>query len=263
MIKAQLSHLMTNATKTFQKLLAIALYLGVLLSLFSIHKALLLDEPNVFYHVAFSFLNGLMLAKVILVGQELHIGDRLRNGALIYVILFKSAVFSLLLFVFRLVEEGIVGLHHGESFLQGLMTAYPALSHEKLMSIILVCGILFVTLIPFFAYLELSQTLGATYLRGLIFSSKRDIGDVGVGVKETSSITAARQRGSDRQARIWYFAKAGETIGPHNEDDIMQFILDGVISRQSYVFNAREGGAWRLLEQTALMSLYDKIQQKD
>jgi hypothetical protein len=88
MVNAQLAGLTTAAVGTFKRLLAIALYLGVLLSLFAIHKAILLQENNLFYHIGFSFLNGLVLAKVILLGQELHIGDSLRSRPLIYVILY-------------------------------------------------------------------------------------------------------------------------------------------------------------------------------
>ncbi|MFM9152887.1 MAG: hypothetical protein ACKOPC_04660, partial [Methylocystis sp.] len=121
MVNARLSGLTTAAVETFKRLLAIALYLGVLLSLFAIHKAILLQQGNLFYHIAFSFLNGFVLAKVILIGQELHIGDSFRTRPLVYVILFKSMIFSVLLFVFKLLEEGLLALHHDKNFMQGVM----------------------------------------------------------------------------------------------------------------------------------------------
>ena len=260
MVNAQLGGLTTLALGTFKRLLAIALYLGVLLSLFAIHKAILLQENNLFYHIGFSFLNGLVLAKVILLGQELHIGDSLRARPLVYVILFKAAAFSVLLFVFKFLEEGLLSIHHDKNFIQGIMETYPALMQEKFLGVILACLIIFISLIPFFAYLELERVLGAQNLRHLIFKGARglQISGIDMSVGDVSQKSQTK-KSSSKTSRIWYFEKAGAAIGPHTEVEIEQFIKAQEIGRKSFVFNALEGGDWRLVEETNLVDLFDQL----
>ena len=259
MVNAQLAGLTTAAVGTFKRLLAIALYLGVLLSLFAIHKAILLQENNLFYHIGFSFLNGLVLAKVILLGQELHIGDSLRARPLVYVILFKSAVFSVLLFIFKFLEEGLLSIHHDKSFIQGIVESYPALMQEKFLGVVLACLIIFISLIPFFAYLELERVLGTQNLRHLIFKGVQGFQISGLDVvKEDLSQKPRGKKSSSTTSRIWYFEKAGAALGPHSEIEIAQFIQNQEIGPKSFVFNALEGGDWRLIEETSLIELFDQ-----
>ncbi|MFM9162064.1 MAG: hypothetical protein ACKOPH_03170 [Methylocystis sp.] len=264
MVNARLSGLTTAAVETFKRLLAIALYLGVLLSLFAMHKAILLQQGNLIYHIAFSFLNGFVLAKVILIGQELHIGDSFRARPLVYVILFKSMIFSVLLFVFKLLEEGLLALHHDKNFMQGVMEAYPALMQDKLMGIALACLIIFISLIPFFAYLELERVLGSRNLRQLIFKDAQNFQISGLEMsKENLSQKSQGKKSSSTTSRIWYFEKAGATLGPHSEVEIAQFIQSQEIGPKSFVFNALEGGDWRLIEETTLIDLFDQPLGRD
>lgn len=257
MVNARLSGLTTAAVETFKRLLVIALYLGVLLSLFAIHKAVILQENNLFYHVGFSFLNGLVLAKVILLGQELHIGDSLRTRPLVYVILFKSAVFSVLLFIFKFLEEGLLSIHHNKNFLQGIMEAYPALMQEKFLGVILACLIIFISLIPFFAYLELERVLGAQNLRHLIFKDAQGLKISGLEISANDISKESRgKKSKSTTSRVWYFEKEGTALGPHSEIEILQFIKTQEISPKTYVFNALEGGDWHLVEETALIDLF-------
>ena len=264
MVNARLSGLTTAAVGTFKRLLAIGLYLGVLLSLFAIHKAVILQENNLFYHIGFSFLNGLVLAKVILLGQELHIGDSLRARPLVYVILFKSAVFSVLLFVFKFLEEGLLSIHHDKGFIQGIMESYPALMQEKFLGVVLACLIIFISLIPFFAYLELERVLGAQNLRHLIFKGAGNFQISGLEMSEKDlSQKPKSSKSSSTTVRIWYFEKGGAALGPHTPIEIAQFIKTQEIGPKTYVFNALEGGDWRLIEETALIDLFDQLLERE
>ena len=258
MVNARLSELTTAAVGTFKRLLAIALYLGVLLCLFAIHKAILLQQGNLLYHIAFSFLNGFVLAKVILVGQELHIGDNFRSRPLVYVILFKSAIFSILLFIFKLLEEGLLAIHHDKGFMQGVLEAYPAIMQDKLMGFVLVCLIIFISLIPFFAYLELERVLGARILRHLIFKGSQDLQVPELEVLERDRSVEKKNKKSSTTNRIWYFERSGAAVGPHTEVEIKEFIKTREIGRKSFVFNALEGGDWRVIEETVLIDLFDQ-----
>jgi len=54
--------------------------------------------------------NALALAKVMLVAQELHLGDQFRDAPLIYPTLLKSFVFTIVLACFKIVEDGAMGI---------------------------------------------------------------------------------------------------------------------------------------------------------
>ena len=72
--------------------LVIALYLFVVFSLLSVHKSMILAQ----YHIDFAIhgvalINALALAKVILIAQDLHLADQIRNAPLIYPTLVSSS----------------------------------------------------------------------------------------------------------------------------------------------------------------------------
>ena len=98
----------------FKEYLIISCYLCVVFSLFAVYRSVILAE----HHIAitsqgFALLNGLALAKVMVVAQELHFADQLKGAPLIYPTLFKSATFAVLLGCFKILEESAVGLYHG------------------------------------------------------------------------------------------------------------------------------------------------------
>src|SRR5215467_3661340 len=87
-----------------RKFLWIFAYLWVLLGLFALHKSIVLAEPS-FFHQGFAVINALVLAKIIFFAEEFHVAEELSDRPLIYPIAYRSAVFSLILIVFHLVEE--------------------------------------------------------------------------------------------------------------------------------------------------------------
>ena len=98
-----------------RKLFWIFLYLWVLLGLFAIHKSIVLNEQNVFYHQGFAFINAWLLAKVMLTAEIFHVADNLKRKPLMYPIVFKSAVFSIILISFYIFEEVLVGMWRGKT----------------------------------------------------------------------------------------------------------------------------------------------------
>jgi hypothetical protein len=98
-----------------RKLFWIFVYLWVLLGLFAVHKSIVLNEQNLIYHQGFAFLNAWVLAKVMLTAEMLHVADNLKHKPLIYPIIFKSAVFSIILVSFYFFEEILLGMWHGKT----------------------------------------------------------------------------------------------------------------------------------------------------
>ena len=105
MVSERLRRLKTGAIDETRELFWIFIYLWVLLSLFSLHKALVLNEESLIYHQGFAIINALALAKVVLVAEYFHVGDNLKNRPLIYPIMFKSAVFAVILLCFHIIEK--------------------------------------------------------------------------------------------------------------------------------------------------------------
>jgi len=161
-----------RAVAELKKYAAIAFYLWVLFSLFEIHRYAVLRQLNIHslsgYKIGFAAVNALIMGKVILIGQALHFGEQLSEKRLIYSVLFKSAIFALLVVCFDVVEEVIVGLIHGKS----LVASIPKLGGGGLEGMILFGIMAFVVLIPFFLFTEVQEVVGKERLRSLIFHER-------------------------------------------------------------------------------------------
>jgi hypothetical protein len=102
-------------------------------------------------------------------GEALHVGERLSGKKLLlYSVLFKSALFAVLVVCLDVVEEIIVGLIHGKSF----SASIPRLGGGGLEGVILVSVILFVVLIPLFLLTEVQKAVGKESLRSLVFHER-------------------------------------------------------------------------------------------
>jgi HlyD family secretion protein len=172
MANERLLRLKTGVIEETRKLFGISIYLWVLLSLFSLHKALVLNDESLIYHQGFAIINALALAKVVLLGEFFHVGDNLRNRPLIYPIIFKSAVFAVILICFHIIEETLIGVLHGKTFSQSI----PSIGGGTLQGILMVGIIMFVVLMPFFAFRELDRAIGTETLRSLLFGDETKAG---------------------------------------------------------------------------------------
>ncbi|MGB6698295.1 MAG: DUF1810 domain-containing protein [Methylocella sp.] len=168
MANERLLRLKTGAIDETRELFGIFIYLWVLLSLVSLHKALVLNDESLIYHQGFALINALALAKVVLVAEYFHVGDTLKNRPLIYPIMFKSAVFAVILLCFHMIEETLIGVLHGKTLSQSI----PNIGGGKLQGILMVGIIMFVVLMPFFAFRELGRAIGTEQLRSLLFGGE-------------------------------------------------------------------------------------------
>ena len=141
------------------------LYLWVLFALFVLHQSIILAQEHINYQAqGFAIINALILAKVMLIGEDLHLGSGLRDKPLAYLILYRSLVFSVFLICFHIVEEVVVGLIRGKSIAQ----SFPAVGGGSLQGILSVGAIVFVALIPFFAFREIGRVIGKSELWSLL-----------------------------------------------------------------------------------------------
>lgn len=156
MFADQLKRLKENGIKEGKKLLWIFAYLWLLLGLFAAHKSIVLNQQNLLYHQGFAVINALVLAKIMFIAEALHVADDLKQKPLIYPIVYKSAVYSLILISFHVLEEVLAGMWHGKPVSQSL----SALSAGGLEEILVFGLIMFVVLMPFFALREIGRDVG-------------------------------------------------------------------------------------------------------
>jgi hypothetical protein len=146
--------------------LFISFYLGVVLSLFTVYKVVILAEHNIdFAPHGFAIINALALAKIILVAQGLHFAEQLRDAPLIYPTLLKSFAFTMLLALFKVVEHTSVGMFHGKSFYAAIASSGDGTWRGTICLI----ALLFVVLVPFFGFTELRRVFGKDRLEGAFF----------------------------------------------------------------------------------------------
>jgi hypothetical protein len=161
----QFDHVKWKSLVEGKKLIGIFIYLWVLFAVFSLHRTIILNEPHYFYHQGFAFLNAWMLAKVMLAAEIFHVADNLKNKPLIYPIVLRSAVFTIILMSFYVFEEALLGMWHGKTIADSI----PPVGGGSWQGILWLGGIMFVVLMPFFAVTEISRDLGEGKLYEVFF----------------------------------------------------------------------------------------------
>ncbi len=143
-------------------------YLWVLFGLFVLNQRIILGQSGIAFSLhGFALLNALVLAKVMLVTEDLNLGRWLRRRPLIYPILFESLLLTVMFICFHVVEHLVIGLFQRET----VEASIPAIGGGGLAGVICVAVILFVALIPFFAFRHVGRELGPGQLNAMLFGS--------------------------------------------------------------------------------------------
>jgi hypothetical protein len=132
-------------------------YLTFIFGAFTWYRRLILADVGISYtDYGVALIEALIFAKVIMIGDLLHLGRGFEHKPLIFPILLKTAVFTLFVGLFTLIEHAIKGLLKGKGAVEGLMEFFGKGSYEILAG----CLVIFVAFIPFFSLRELSRMLG-------------------------------------------------------------------------------------------------------
>jgi hypothetical protein len=166
------TQLKKKAISEAKKFAVIVAYLWVLFVLLQLHRLMILGtegpETAFGYKFGFAIVNALVLGKIILIAEAFHVGERFKDGPLVYAILFKSAVFSLLLVCFDTFEKVLVGLFHHKSITQSM----PTQGGGGMEWTLLVTLMVFIVLIPFFTFMEAARVIGENELFSIIFKRR-------------------------------------------------------------------------------------------
>jgi hypothetical protein len=144
-------------------------YLTLVFAAFTVYRRYLLAAHDITYtNYGFAVIKALILAKVIMIGAVLRLGRGLDQKPLIYPTLYKTAVFTLFLGIFTVIENVIKVLWKGTGLTGDLVELLGKGPNEFLANSLVV----FVAFIPFFGVKELGRVLGEDKIRALFFRQR-------------------------------------------------------------------------------------------
>ena len=166
------TELKKKAISEAKKFAVIVGYLWMLFFLLQLHRVTILREQNPLdplgFRVGFALINALILGKIILIAEAFHFGERNKGRPLVYEIIFKSVVFSILLVCCDVLEEVLVGVFHKKTIIESI----PALGGGGVEGVLLIGLMMFIVLIPFFSFAEVARVIGEDELRSMIFKGR-------------------------------------------------------------------------------------------
>ena len=155
----------------FREVLAMFLYLWLLFALFTYHKAIVLAQHGIsFRPYGLALFNAFVLAKIMLIAEEMNLGTRFRRKAPIFPILHKSFLFAVIFLGFNMAEDVAVGLWKGRSIAESI----PKIGSGSPLELAIASLIISVALIPFFAFRELSRVMGRGVLGALLMKGSSE-----------------------------------------------------------------------------------------
>lgn len=143
-------------------------YLWVLLGVFTIHQEMALRERAIsFAPHGWALINALVLAKVMLVAEKLRIGSRIRPHPLIYPIVIEALILGLLFIAVHVLEHVVSGMIAGET----AAASVPLIGGGGFLGLSLAALSMFVALIPFCGFRQVSLAIGQDRMRALLFGA--------------------------------------------------------------------------------------------
>lgn len=143
------------------------LYFWVLLGTFTVHQEIALREHDIsFAPHGWALINALVLAKVMVIVEKLRLGSRIVPHPLIYPIVIEAFILALLFIGIHVLEHVIGGLVAGEA----VAASIPVIGGGGVLGLCLAALSVFIALIPFCGFRQLSLALGPGRLRSLLFS---------------------------------------------------------------------------------------------
>lgn len=145
------------------------LMLFVMFSIFDIYERLLLnDYSSTTLHYGYSLIEALILAKVIMIGEAVHLGEKFKNRPLIIPVIYKTIMFSLLLFLFNFIEHYLEGYFSGNTIQQ----TFDEVMQQRINIILAKNFIMIIIIAQFFILQQLSDVLGEGRLWNLFFKQR-------------------------------------------------------------------------------------------
>ena len=166
-----------KALEEFKVFWVITLYLALLFGSFMVYRRLVLAEFGVPYlHYGFAFIEALVIAKVIVIGNAFRFGRRFEDRPLVFSVAYKSMLFGVFVMLFGVLERVIEGLFQRKGASDILHAVLAIGMYEVFARVVM----LIMAFVPFFSFWELGRVLGPHTLSALFFS-KRGAAALGSG----------------------------------------------------------------------------------
>jgi hypothetical protein len=144
-------------------------YLWVIFGMLAVHESIVLAQHQINYRFhGLAFINALVFAKVLLVAEDMRLGNSFDEAPLAYSILLKSFLFGVTLICFHVLERVLIGMWGGKPVAQSI----SEIGVNKLEGIVSLGIIATVALIPFFILREISRVIGADKFWALFFQRR-------------------------------------------------------------------------------------------
>jgi hypothetical protein len=149
-----------------RKYLLLTVYIAMILSGLKIYERMILVEYHIsYFHLGYGLFESMVLAKIILLGDFLGLGERFGGKPLILKILYKAFAISILALFLSILEYAIEGFLHSWDIagaFQGVMIkgGGQILAHTLIM---------FINFIPLFAIWEIGRAMGGNRVFELLF----------------------------------------------------------------------------------------------
>jgi hypothetical protein len=160
-----------RALEELKEVLILAVYLYICLGAVMLQKTAVLRDVGISFDMwGIAFVKALVLAKFMLLGHALHIGQqRYKHKALIWPTLYQSVLTLILLLVLSTIEELLVGLMHKRALADSLAHVAGPTPSQVAAS----CLIMLLILVPYFAFHNLGEVLGDRTLVRLFLVDRR------------------------------------------------------------------------------------------
>jgi hypothetical protein len=155
-----------RAMDEFKKLVFISVYLYITLGAVILLKAAVLHTAGIaFTPWGIAIVKAVVLAKFMMLGHAMKLGERPTNSPLIWPTLHRAFAFLVLLIIMNTIEEVVSGLFHDRSIAATLGELFGPRLQETLAGYV----IMLLLLIPYSGFLVLGEALGEGRLTRMFF----------------------------------------------------------------------------------------------
>lgn len=155
---------MNKLLEELQRVIITTFYLYVCFGAVLLYRMAVLHNYGISYAPwGLAAIKALILGKFVLLGRAFRLGARPTDRPLIYPILRQSAVFLVMLIALSIAEEVIKGFFHGETLLESVSDLGGWLQ------IAATALLLWLVLLPYLGFIQLSEALGENRLREIIW----------------------------------------------------------------------------------------------
>ncbi len=160
-----------------KELFFLTLYLFIVFGALVFLKSAIMEADGVHWGTwGFAAIKAVLIAKFIMIGRALHLGEGMRTKPLIWQTLHKAIVFTIFVAVLSVIEDAVIGMGvHGKSFSQSIAD----LGGGTIKQMIATSFIVFLVFVPLFAFGALSEVTEENALARAFFVKRTRFEAVG------------------------------------------------------------------------------------